>query len=135
MRVIAGPSGCAAMMNTIDSSVDTRSERGALPKRLMVRPAGTGLAQERAFLLTGAFLFIASAGGTIYWCGSMSGGMSMPGGWAMSMAWMRMPGQTWLGSAASFMGMWIVMMAAMMLPSLVPMLLNYRRSVRDLAGC
>ena len=31
-------------------------------------------------------------------------------------------GQTWLGAAASFLGMWIVMMAAMMLPSLVPML-------------
>jgi len=46
------------------------------------------------------------------------------------MAWMRMPGQTWPGAAAAFMGMWIVMMVAMMLPSLVPMLAGYRRSVR-----
>ena len=53
----------------------------------------------------------------------------MPGGWTMSMAWMRMPGQTWLGAAASFLGMWIVMMVAMMLPSLVPMLWRYRRAV------
>jgi predicted metal-binding membrane protein len=53
----------------------------------------------------------------------------MPGGWTMSMAWMRMPGQTWPGVAASFLGMWVVMMVAMMLPSLVPMLGRYREAV------
>jgi predicted metal-binding membrane protein len=53
----------------------------------------------------------------------------MPGGWTLSMAWMRMPGQTWTGAAASFLGMWIVMMVAMMLPSLVPMLWRYRQAV------
>jgi predicted metal-binding membrane protein len=42
------------------------------------------------------------------------------GGWTTSMAWIRMPGETFLGAAASFLGMWVVMMAAMMLPSLVP---------------
>jgi predicted metal-binding membrane protein len=47
----------------------------------------------------------------------------------MSMAWMRMPGQTWPGAAASFLVMWVVMMAAMMLPSLVPMLWRYRQAV------
>jgi len=57
------------------------------------------------------------------------GEMSMPGGWTMSMAWMRMPGQTWTSAAASFLGMWIVMMVAMMLPSLLPMLARYRRAV------
>jgi predicted metal-binding membrane protein len=55
--------------------------------------------------------------------------MQMPSGWTMSMAWMRMPGQTWPGAAASFLGMWVVMMVAMMLPSLVPMLWRYRRAV------
>ena len=35
---------------------------------------------------------------------------------------MPMSGHTWLGAAASFLGMWVVMMVAMMLPSLVPML-------------
>ena len=60
----------------------------------------------------------------------MADGMAMPGGWTMSMAWMRMPGQTWTEAAAMFMGMWIVMMVAMMLPSLVPMLSHYRDSVR-----
>jgi predicted metal-binding membrane protein len=55
--------------------------------------------------------------------------MPMPGGWTISMAWMRMPGQTWAGAAASFLGMWIVMMVAMMSPSLVPMLWRYRQAV------
>jgi predicted metal-binding membrane protein len=55
-------------------------------------------------------------------------GMPMPGGWTMSMVWMRMPEQTWYGGAVSFLGMWIVMMAVMMLPALVPMLWRYRRN-------
>ena len=58
----------------------------------------------------------------------------MPGGWTMSMAWMRMPGQTWLGAAASFLGMWVGMMVAMMLPSLVPVLWRYREPVGRPAG-
>jgi len=72
--------------------------------------------------------FVVSAAVTILWCASMSamGEMPMPGGWTMSMAWMRMPEQTWPGAAASFLGMWVVMMVAMMLPSLVPMLWRYR---------
>ena len=88
-------------------------------------------ASERAFFGVLALLFAASAGVTIFWCAFMSamGGMPMPGGWTMSMAWMRMPGQTWPDAAASFLDMWIVMMVAMMLPSLVPMLLRYRQAV------
>jgi predicted metal-binding membrane protein len=88
-------------------------------------------ASQRAFLSVSALLFAASAAVTIAWCTSMSamGEMPMPGGWTMSMAWMRMPGQTWPGAAASFLGMWVVMMVAMMLPSLVPMLRRYRQAV------
>ena len=88
-------------------------------------------ASERAFFGVSALLFAVSATVTIVWCGSMSamGGMPMPGGWTMSMAWMRMPGQTWPGAAASFLGMWVVMMVAMMLSSLVPMLWRYRQAV------
>jgi predicted metal-binding membrane protein len=85
---------------------------------------------DRAFLWTIALLFAGTAAGTIVWCGSMAGGMPMPGGWTMSMAWMRMPSQTWAGAAASFMGMWLLMMVAMMLPSLLPMLSAFRRAVR-----
>ncbi len=43
--------------------------------------------------------------------------MEMPGGWTMSMMWMRMPGQTWFASALSFLFMWLAMMVALMLPS------------------
>ena len=39
-----------------------------------------------------------------------------------------MSGQTWLGAAASFLGVWVVMMVAMMLPSLVPALWRYRQA-------
>jgi predicted metal-binding membrane protein len=88
-------------------------------------------ASERAFFGVSALLFAVSAGVTIVCCGSMStmGEMPMPGGWTMSMAWMLMPGQTWAGAEESFLGMWIVMMVAMMLPSLVPMLWRYRQAV------
>ena len=91
---------------------------------------------RQAFFGVSALLFAASAAVTIAWCTSMPamGGMPMPGGWTMSMAWMRMPGQTWPGAAASFLGMWIVMMVAMMLPSLVPMLWRYRQAVGRTAG-
>jgi predicted metal-binding membrane protein len=88
-------------------------------------------ASQQAFFGVSALLFSASAAVTIVWCASMSamGGMPMPGGWTMSMAWMRMPGQTWPGAAAAFLGMWVVMMLAMMLPSLVSMLRRYRQAV------
>ncbi|MEA2560410.1 MAG: hypothetical protein QOH06_1914 [Acidobacteriota bacterium] len=89
------------------------------------------MVSQRAFFGASALLFVASVALTIVWCASMSamGGMPMPGGWTMSMAWMRMPGQTWPGAAASFLGMWAAMMVAMMLPSLVPMLWRYRQAV------
>ncbi len=88
-------------------------------------------ASQQAFFGVSALLFAASAAVTIVWCASMSamGEMPMPGGRTMSMAWMRMPGQTWPGAVVSFLGMWVVMMVAMMLPSLVPMLWRYRQAV------
>jgi predicted metal-binding membrane protein len=88
-------------------------------------------ASQRAFFGVLTLLFAASAAVTIVWCAPMSamGGIPMPGGWTMSMAWMGMPGQSWPVTAASFLGMWIVMMVAMMLPSLVPMLWRYREAV------
>ena len=43
---------------------------------------------------------------------------------------MPMSAQTWLGAAASFLGIWVVMMAVMMLPSLVPALWRYRQAGR-----
>ena len=93
------------------------------------------MSSDRTFYAVAALVFIASAGATIAACASMStmSGMQMPGGWTMSMMWMRMPDQTWSGAAASFLGMWIVMMVAMMLPPLLPMLRRYRNAVRVIA--
>jgi predicted metal-binding membrane protein len=87
---------------------------------------------DHGFLGLSALLFVASAAVTVVWCASMSamGQVAMPGGWQLSMVWMRMPGQTWFGVAASFLGMWIAMMVAMMLPSIVPTLRRYRQVVR-----
>jgi predicted metal-binding membrane protein len=104
---------------------------GATGERAISRRIVSERVSQYAFFGVSALLFVASAAVTIVWCASMSamGEMPMPGGWTMSMAWMRMPGQTWPGAAASFLGMWVVMMAAMMLPSLVPMLWRYRQAV------
>jgi predicted metal-binding membrane protein len=94
---------------------------------------------QQAFLGVSALLFAASVAVTITLCASTPAMDAMPmpgrwttpisGNWTMSMVWMRMPGQTWSDAAASFVGMWIVMMMAMMLPSLVPMLWRYREAV------
>ncbi len=103
-----------------------------------MRGAGQGAACEKTasrsaednpagFLSACAAAFCMSTAATIYFCRAMSGGMEMPGGWTMSMMWMRMPGQTWFTSAAMFLVMWLAMMVAMMLPSAMPMLRHYRR--------
>ncbi len=94
--------------------------------------AVSGGARGRVFFAISGLLFAVSALVTVIWCNSMPamGEMRMPGGWTMTMAWMRMPGQTWIEAAARFLAMWVVMMAAMMLPSLAPMLGRYRQAVR-----
>ena len=77
-----------------------------------------------AFAGVAALLFAASTAATVARCLAMSdmGEMPMPGGWKLATAWLPMCGQTWTGAAASFVGMWAVMMVAMMLPSLAPRL-------------
>jgi predicted metal-binding membrane protein len=104
---------------------------GATQGREVSRPTASERASRRAFFGVSALLFVASAVVTVVWSASMSamGEMPMPGGWTMSMAWMPMCGQPWPGAAAAFLGMWVVMMVAMMLPSLVPMLWRYRQAV------
>src|SRR6266446_4305348 len=78
-----------------------------------------------------AATFLVASAATVRLCDrpACCSSVPMPGGWSMSVAWMRMGGQTWPGAAASFLGMWVVMMVAMMLPSLVPMLWRYRQAV------
>ncbi|RAS34466.1 DUF2182 domain-containing protein [Paraburkholderia bryophila] len=86
---------------------------------------------EWVFVVVIAVLFAASVTATIAGCASMSkmGAMPMPGGWTMSTAWRPMCGQTWARAAASLVGMWTVMMVAMMLPSFAPVWWRYRRAV------
>jgi len=111
-----------ARIPAIASSQEWAAARG----RLLVNGPS-----QRMFLGVAALLFASCAAVTIVWCGSMSamGAMPMPGGWTMSMAWMRMPGQSWPAAVASFLGMWVVMMVAMMLPSLAPALWRYRQAI------
>lgn len=80
------------------------------------------------FIAVCSLAFVASVGATVYFCRSMCCEMEMPGGWTMSMMWMRMPGQTWIGSATAFLLMWLAMMVAMMLPSALPAFLSTRRT-------
>src|SRR5688500_2601257 len=79
------------------------------------------------FIAVCVLTFVASVSATAYFCRSMCCEMEMPGGWRMSMMWMRMPGQTWFASAISFLLMWLAMMVAMMLPSALPTFLKTRR--------
>ena len=107
------------------ASLANDSERGTRP---IVKPA-----PDYLLLVVSCALFAVSAYVTIVCCSAMSRMPAMPmaGGWSMSMTWMRTPEQTWAGLAASFIGMWTVMMVAMMLPSLVPVLRRYRRAIRE----
>src|SRR5207247_1937479 len=86
-------------------------------------PSGRG-----PLLGTSLLLFLVSAAATLHWSRSMAGGMAMPGGWTLSMVWTLMPAQTWAGSGARFVAMWLVMMVAMMLPPLLPMLASIPRN-------
>jgi predicted metal-binding membrane protein len=81
--------------------------------------AEASLARQGPFLGTAALLFTISAAVTVHEATSES----------MTMPWMAMPGQSGLHAAAGFLGMWLPMMVAMMLPSLLPMLWRYRRAV------
>jgi predicted metal-binding membrane protein len=80
--------------------------------------------------LPGAGLLLLAAATAATVAGSLSmqdmGEVPMPGGWTLSSAWMPMCGQSWAGAAASFTGMWVVMMVAMMLPALLPRLRHER---------
>jgi predicted metal-binding membrane protein len=111
--------------------IQTMSITVTAGERQIVRDVAAERLSQRAFFGVSALLFASSVVVTTVWCGSMSamGDMPMPGGWTMSMAWMRMPGQTWLGAGASFLGMWVVMMVAMMLPCLIPTLWRYRQAL------
>jgi len=98
--------------------------------QLQYKNSGARLPGE--FITVCIIVFIAAVSATVYFMGSMGYEMIMPGGWKMSMMFMRMPGQTWLLSALSFLLMWLAMMVAMMMPSVLPMFLKTRRPWRSL---
>lgn len=81
-----------------------------------------------AFIAICILTFFAGVLSTAYFCNSMCCDMEMPGGWTMSMMWMRMPDQTWLASVAGFLVMWLAMMVSMMMPSALPMFLKTQRN-------
>lgn len=58
---------------------------------------------------------------------------TMPNG-PMSMAGMPVPAGGWIRGYPAFVGGWMVMMAAMMLPSLLPKLWQYARAVKGLGA-
>ena len=77
--------------------------------------------------LAACAIFLISAALTLYFFRSMAGGMPMPGGWKMSMAWMHMG--SWPLMLAMFCLMWLAMMVVMMLPSSLPVLMLVRRAL------
>jgi len=93
-----------------------------------------GRASQWMFFAVSALVFAVSAAVTVEWCTSMvtgcGCGMDLAGACPLATSmWLPGPGQGWLGVAAEFLGMWSVMMVAMMLPSLVPRLWRYRQAV------
>ncbi|RQR59140.1 DUF2182 domain-containing protein [Burkholderia sp. Bp9125] len=98
--------------------------------------AGAACRRRTVFFGVLAVLFAGVGAETVAQGLSMTamGGVPMPGGWAMSMAWARPCGLAWPRAAAAFIGMWGAMTAAMMLPALAPMLWRYRQAVGVAGG-
>lgn len=98
--------------------------------------AGAACRRRTVFFGVLAVLFAGVGAVTVAQGLSMTamGGVPMPGGWAMSMAWARPCGLAWPRAAAAFLGMWGAMTAAMMLPALAPMLWRYRQAVGVAGG-
>ena len=91
-------------------------------------PSGGSFGSVRFYSATAA-VFTLGLGITLALTFSMAGGMDMPGGWRMSMMWMRMPGQSWAQSAGMFLLTWFSMMVAMMTPAFMAKLNQFHRSL------
>lgn len=97
-------------------------------------PSGVSVvAADRVFLAACVLLFLASASTTVLICRAMAemGEVPMAGGWSMSTGWTPLCGGSWAAAAGIFLGMWAVMMTAMMLPSLTPVLWRLRESAAE----
>jgi predicted metal-binding membrane protein len=77
-----------------------------------------------------ALVFAAGLAATLAACAAMpaTAGTPMAGGWILPMAWSPMCGQGWPAAAAGFLGMWVAMTAAMMTPSVAPVLWRHRQA-------
>ncbi|WP_020649183.1 DUF2182 domain-containing protein [Solimonas variicoloris] len=86
-------------------------------------------ASRRAFFGGAALLFAGSAALTVAWSlpAPPFAALPMCGGGAMKTMWL--PERSGPGAAAAFIVMWIVMMAAMMLPVATPPLWRYRQAL------
>ncbi|TQI75207.1 putative metal-binding membrane protein [Bosea sp. AK1] len=93
------------------------------------REAGRGA--PLVFVGSAALLFAAALVATALSCAAMEtmGAVPMAGGWLLSGIWLPLCGQSWFETAACFLGMWLVMTIAMMLPSLTPVLWRYRKAM------
>ena len=85
----------------------------------------------RSSVIVAVIVAVAAWAYTISSAGGMASAMPMPGGWSMSMAWMSMGHQSPLAHAIMFLGMWSVMMVAMMLPSVMPAVLLHQRLIES----
>jgi predicted metal-binding membrane protein len=119
------------------TDMTSSDHHGAHPARRSVVTANAPRRAGRAvFCGVAALLFAASVTATVAWSTSMAamGEIPMSGGWSMSIMWTRVCGESWPAAAASFLGMWAVMMVAMMLPALAPVLWRYRLAVGRTRG-
>ena len=89
-----------------------------------------GRSAPLVFFGTSGLLFAAATVATIISCASMAtmGAVPMAGSWLLSGIWLPLCGQSWLETAACFLGMWFAMMVAMMLPSLTLVLWRYQEA-------
>ncbi len=87
-------------------------------------PSGVSVVDADRVLLAACILFIAGTTATVLICLAMAemGEVPMAGGWSMSTAWTPLCGGSWFAAIGAFLGMWVTMMPAMMLPSLTPAL-------------
>jgi predicted metal-binding membrane protein len=108
----------------------------AAGRGIIARNTSRRAARATFFLGTAALLFAASVAATIARHASMAamGELPMPGGWMLSTLWTRMCGESWPRVAASFLGMWGVMMLAMMLPAVMRVLWRYRLRIDNAGG-
>ncbi|WP_454817950.1 copper chaperone [Labrys neptuniae] len=92
---------------------------------------GAGWISRLAFVGCLGLAFALGTAIMLEWSLAMAGmgEIPMPGNWTMSMMWLPICGQSWPGLALSFLAMWLAMMAAMMLPSLSPVLWRRREAL------